>query len=48
MHIFDWNDNKESGEFVIGFEVTGTDGQRIDCYSDGLCTYIDNMGVKWF
>lgn len=48
MHIFDWNDNKESGEFVIGFEVTGTDGQRIDCYSDGLCTYIDNMGVNGF
>lgn len=48
MHIFDWNDNKDSGEFVIGFEVTGSEGQRIDCYSDGLCTYIDNLGVAGF
>ena len=48
MHIFDWNDNKASGEFVIGFEVKGEEGQRVECYSDGLCTWIDNLGVAGF
>lgn len=48
MHIFDWNDNKASGELVIGFEVKGVEGQRIDCYSDGLSTVIDNMGIDGF
>lgn len=30
---------------IIGFEVIGTDGQRIDCYCDGVNTWLSDYGM---
>lgn len=35
-------------DYVIGFEIEGQPGQRIDCYGDGLNTWIDNYGQEGF
>ncbi len=35
-------------DYVLGFEITGVDGQRIDCYCDGTTTWLDSMGVEGF
>lgn len=48
IYLFDWNDNRTSGNYVVGIEVVGEEGQRIDCYCDGLTYYFDNMGVEGF
>jgi len=48
MHLFDWNDNKESGQYVVGFQIKGKAGQRVDCYAEGLTYWIDNLGVDGF
>ncbi len=34
--------------FLWGFEVSGTEGQRVDVYCDGTTTYLDNYGVAGF
>lgn len=39
--------NEDGSEGVIvGFEITGVDGQRIDCYCDGANTWIYNYGME--
>ncbi|MCM1519846.1 MAG: S8 family peptidase [Lachnoclostridium sp.] len=35
-------------DYVLGFEITGAAGKRIDCYCDGLNTWIDSYGVDGF
>jgi len=35
-------------DYVLGFEVEGVPGQRIDCYGDGLNTWMDNYGQEGF
>lgn len=41
--------NEDGSEAVIiGFEVTGEAGQRIDCYCDGANTYISNYGLTGY
>lgn len=35
-------------DYVLGFEVEGEPGQRIECYGDGLTTWMDNYGVDGF
>lgn len=41
--------NKENGNtngnYVVGFIVTGKEGQRVDCFSDGLYSTITNFGI---
>lgn len=38
--------NEDGSEGVIvGFEVIGEDGQRIECYGDGMNTWMDNYGM---
>lgn len=34
-----------NGNYVIGFIVTGKDGQRVDCFGDGLFSTLTNFGV---
>lgn len=34
--------------YCLGFEVTGTNGQRIECYCDGLTTWMDSEGIAGF
>ncbi|MDE7414132.1 MAG: S8 family peptidase [Muribaculaceae bacterium] len=34
--------------YVLGFEVEGVPGQTIECYGDGLTTWLDNYGVEGF
>lgn len=34
--------------YILGFEITGEDGQRIECYCDGLTTWIDNYGIDGY
>lgn len=34
--------------YILGFEITGQDGQRIECYCDGLTTWIDNYGLTGY
>lgn len=33
---------------IIGFEITGEEGQRIDCYCDGINTWISNYGMDGY
>lgn len=41
--------NSDGSEGVIvGFEITGSDGQRIDCYCDGENTWIYNYGMEGY
>lgn len=40
--------NNLNDDYVLGFEVVGNPGQRIDCYCDGLTTWMDNYGVEGF
>lgn len=35
-------------DYILGFEVEGVPGQRIDCYGDGLNTWMDNYGQEEF
>lgn len=48
FYTIDSPENRLTGDYVLGFEVTGTEGQRIDCYGDGLTTWMDNYGVEGF
>lgn len=34
--------------YILGFEITGAEGQRIECYCDGLTTWIDNYGLTGY
>lgn len=47
-YTLDTPENRKSGTYILGFEITGTDGQRIDCYCDGNTTWIDSYGVAGF
>lgn len=38
-------DGNADGNYVIGFVVTGKEGQRIDCFGDGLFSTITNFGI---
>ena len=41
--------NEDGSEGVIvGFEITGVDGQRIDCYCDGMNTWMYNYGMEGY
>lgn len=41
--------NADGSEAVIvGFEVTGADGQRIECYCDGFNTWMSDYGMSTF
>lgn len=33
---------------IIGFEVIGADGQRIECYGDGMNTWMYNYGMEGY
>lgn len=35
-------------DYVLGFEITGVPGKRIDCYADGDNTWLDSYGVDGF
>lgn len=37
-----------SEDYMLGFEVVGRPGQRIDCYGDGMTTWMDSYGVAGF
>lgn len=37
-----------NGNYIIGFQVTGKDGQRIDIYGDGGLTYFSGEGVDGY
>lgn len=39
--------NKED-DYIIGFEIEGEPGHRINCYGDGLNTWIESYGVEGF
>ena len=34
--------------YILGFEITGVEGQRIECYCDGLTTWIDSYGLAGY
>ncbi len=34
--------------YVLGFEIVGQDGKRVDLYCDGLTTWMDSYGVEGF
>ena len=41
--------NEDGSEgVVVGFRVIGADGQRIDCYCDGMNTWMSNYGMDTF
>lgn len=40
------SEKNEDGNYILGFVVTGKDGQRIDCFCDGAFTAFDNYGYE--
>lgn len=36
------------GNYVLGFIVTGKEGQRVDCFCDGLLSSISNFGIEGY
>lgn len=38
-------DGNANGNYVIGFIVTGKEGQRVDCFGDGLFSTLTNFGI---
>lgn len=47
-YIFNNLETNSDDNYCLGFEVTGSDGQRIECYCDGLTTWIDSEGLDGF
>lgn len=46
--VYNNTETNLNDDYVLGFEVDGVDGQRIDCYGDGLNTWMDNYGQEGF
>ena len=42
------SDSNADGNYVLGFQVTGTSGQRIDVFCDGVYNVLDNYGLAGF
>ena len=43
------NPNKNAdGNYILGFEVTGSDGQRIDIFGDGLFNTFSSYGIEGY
>lgn len=40
------SEKNADGNYILGFVVTGKDGQRIDCFCDGAFTAFDNYGYS--
>ncbi|MCM1079491.1 MAG: S8 family peptidase [Bacteroidales bacterium] len=40
------SEKNSDGNYILGFVVTGKDGQRIDCFCDGAFTAFDNYGYE--
>lgn len=47
-YIFNNRETNADDNYCLGFEVTGVDGQRIECYCDGVTTWIDSEGLEGF
>ncbi len=47
-YVIDNPTENANGKYVLGFEIIGQDGKRVDCYCDGMTTYMDNYGVDGF
>ncbi len=43
--LCDNQDSNADGNYIFGFIVNGKEGQRIDCYCDGLFTYMSGYGI---
>lgn len=48
FYLFNNKETNLNDNYCLGFEITGVDGQRIECYSDGLTTWIDSDGIAGF
>ena len=48
FYVTDSKENREKGDYLLGFEITGKPGQRIECYGDGLTTWMDSYGADGF
>lgn len=44
LSLYDNEDGNPDGDYVLGFQVTGKDGQRIDVYGDSQFMYFDSYG----
>ena len=42
--VWDNTSTNATGDYILGFEVTGKDGQRIDAFCDGYYTSFDGYG----
>lgn len=40
--------NNPDGNYILGFQITGTDGQRIDVFGDGVYNYLSDYGLDGF
>lgn len=46
-----WDNQSESnadGNYILGFQVAGKSGQRIDVFCDGIATTLDNYGLAGY
>ncbi len=47
-YVFNNPETNANEDYVLGFEIVGQDGKRVDCYCDGQTTWMDSYGVEGF
>lgn len=40
--------NNADGNYLLGFQVTGSDGQRVDIFNDGVYNQLDSYGLEGY
>ncbi|MEE1022417.1 MAG: S8 family serine peptidase [Muribaculaceae bacterium] len=48
FYVFNNPESNLNDDYVLGFEVEGVPGQRIECYNDGKTTWLDSYGAEGF
>lgn len=48
FYVMNNPESNPDDDYVLGFEVVGEPGQRIDCYGDSSTTWMDSYGVEGF
>ena len=47
-YVIDSDENRDNATYILGFEVTGEEGHRVDCYGDGITTWMESYGMEGY
>ena len=47
-YVYNNPETNLNDDYVLGFEIVGKAGKRVDCYCDGTTTWIDDLDVDGF